>query len=50
LKTRIDYFLTTSDWQATNGDVAPPGPSDHRLIWIEARAKEPVAATTQGSR
>jgi hypothetical protein len=40
LKTRIDYFLTTADWKFIDGDVNPRGPSDHRLIWLEARAKE----------
>jgi endonuclease/exonuclease/phosphatase family metal-dependent hydrolase len=45
LKTRIDYFLTTPDWQPVAGDVAPPGRSDHRLIWLEARARESAATT-----
>lgn len=53
LKTRIDYFLTTPDWQPQSGGIARPGASDHRLIWLEARAREVPAtapATTQSSR
>ncbi|MEA2736286.1 MAG: Endonuclease/Exonuclease/phosphatase family, partial [Humisphaera sp.] len=51
LKTRIDYFLTTPDWQPKSGGIAPPGPSDHRLIWVEAHAREtpPPTTTTRGS-
>ena len=47
LKTRIDYFLATPDWQPTNGDVAAPGHSDHRLIWVELRGRETPPATTK---
>ena len=55
LRTRIDYFLTTPDWQPVDGGVAPRGPSDHRLIWLEARAREIPATqsaptTTRGAR
>ena len=54
LRTRIDYFLTTPDWQPLNGGIAPRGASDHRLIWLEARARQtpataPAAAATTRS-
>jgi endonuclease/exonuclease/phosphatase family metal-dependent hydrolase len=45
LKTRIDYFLTTPDWQPLNGGIARRDASDHRLIWLEARAREMPATT-----
>jgi len=52
LKTRIDYFLTTPDWQPISGKVRPRGPSDHRLIWLEARGRDTPATknvTTRGA-
>jgi endonuclease/exonuclease/phosphatase family metal-dependent hydrolase len=48
LRTRIDYFLTSPDWQPLDGGVAPRGASDHRLIWLEAAAT--TTTTTRGAR
>ena len=51
LRTRIDYFMTTPDWQPLSGGVAPAGASDHRLIWLEAGARDlPAAATAATPR
>jgi endonuclease/exonuclease/phosphatase family metal-dependent hydrolase len=52
LRTRIDYFLTTPDWEPVNGGIGPRGASDHRLIWLEARVRQEAAtaAATRSAR
>ncbi len=45
LRTRIDYFLTSPQWTATDGAVVITDASDHRPIWIEAKAA-PSPTTT----
>jgi endonuclease/exonuclease/phosphatase family metal-dependent hydrolase len=39
LRTRIDYLLTSPEWNVTDGGVVISDASDHRPIWIEAKAK-----------
>ncbi len=39
LRARVDYFLHSGAWTATDGGVGPMGVSDHRPIWIDARKK-----------
>jgi endonuclease/exonuclease/phosphatase family metal-dependent hydrolase len=39
LRTRIDYLLISPEWSATDGAVVISDASDHRPIWIEAKAK-----------
>ncbi|MGB7159559.1 MAG: endonuclease/exonuclease/phosphatase family protein [Tepidisphaeraceae bacterium] len=46
LSTRIDYFLTSPPWRATDGAVVESGASDHRLIWTTlARSDEHLLKT-----
>ena len=40
MRTRIDYFLLSPQWKATNGDIAPGDASDHQPIWIDIKPGE----------
>jgi endonuclease/exonuclease/phosphatase family metal-dependent hydrolase len=40
LRTRIDYLLASNEWEVTDGGVVLSDASDHRPIWIEAKAKQ----------
>ena len=53
LYTRIDYFLVSPEWRATNGGIVATGASDHRLIWadvISATDSATTAPATTGTR
>ena len=46
LQTRIDYFLLSKEWKPLSGGVIRTKASDHRPIWLEARAADPGTDTT----
>ena len=47
LQTRIDYFLLSKDWKPQAGGVIRTKASDHRPIWLEARARDTSASTSR---
>ena len=40
LRTRIDYFLTSSEWRTCDGGVVKSEASDHRPIWVQVKSKD----------
>jgi endonuclease/exonuclease/phosphatase family metal-dependent hydrolase len=39
LRTRIDYFLVSKEWEPAAGGIAQKGASDHRAIWLDVAGK-----------
>jgi endonuclease/exonuclease/phosphatase (EEP) superfamily protein YafD len=46
LETRIDYLLSSPQWQPVAGGVIEGEASDHRPIWAEFKAAAPAPAAT----
>ena len=40
VRLRVDYFLCSKEWLATDGGVVESNASDHDLIWMEAKSAD----------